>query len=101
MNRPAFKNIAVFSAAVIILCSVAYFVNQHDNRVVDLWNRNKYSVDSVYISVAERVEAIQFGDSILPALKQKGLITSIERNDLGTTVAVSGSLLKESAPVLG
>ena len=95
MDRTALKNIAVFSSAAIILCSILYFVNQRDNRVVDLWNRNKYTVDSIYISVNERAMAAQFADSILPVLQKKGLIVKIEQNELSTTITVSGSMWKE------
>lgn len=95
MNRTAFKNIAVFIFAAIILCIILFFVNQRDNRVVDLWNRNKYTVDSIYVSVSERAMTAQFADSILPALQKKGLIVKIEQNELSTTITVSGNIWKE------
>jgi hypothetical protein len=92
------KNIIVFSFVVISLGITIFLIKQRDNRVVNLWNRNKYTTDSIYASPDERIIAQQFSDTILPALKQKGLIVNVEQTEMHTVITVSGRMWKERSP---
>lgn len=95
MTRSTIKNIVVFSFAAILLCIIFFFVRQRDKRIVNLWERNKTIADSIYTTAEEWTAAKQFSDTILPALKQKGLIISYTQNDLHTVITVSQTLWKE------
>ena len=89
------KNIFIFSFAGIAFGIIAYLFLQRDKEIVDLWDRNKYTTDSIYTSPADRKSAQQFSDTILPALKQKGLVISLEQTEMQTVITVSGTLWKQ------
>jgi hypothetical protein len=95
MNRSTVKNISIYVFAALFFGTILFVVLQRDKRIVNLWERNKTIADSIYTTADERTTARQFSDTILPALKQKGLIISYEKNEIHTIITVSGTMWKE------
>lgn len=89
------KNVIVFSFIIIAFGLTVYVVLERDRRIINLWDRNRYITDSIYASPGERKTAQQFSDTILPALKQKGLIVNVEQSEIHTVITVSGKMWKE------
>ncbi len=89
------KNIIVFSFVVVVFATAIYVIVERDTRVVSVWDRSKYTIDSIYASPDERKSAQRFADIILPALKQKGLVITVEQSDMHTVITVSGKMWKE------
>ncbi|MFA6540777.1 MAG: hypothetical protein WCT99_04180 [Bacteroidota bacterium] len=97
MRRNQTQNLILIGGGIIALF-VGYYYVQRDRSIVDLWNRNAYTVDSIYASPDERRIAKRFSDSTLPSLRKIGLIVSYQRRDWETVITVSGPLWNERSP---
>ncbi len=89
------KNIVVYLLAALIGFALLYYYKQRDDKIASLWERNKYTTDSIYATAEEKQIAQTFSDSILPALKEKGLITAIEQNDIHIIIIVNKAVWSE------
>ena len=95
MNPSLVRNIIVYLIAVIIGFALFYYYKQRDDKITALWERNKFTVDSIHTIAEEKQIARQFSDSLLPALKEKGLVLAVERNSIQTIISVNGTIWKE------
>ena len=88
------KNIIVGIIALAVICFIAFLIWDWDRDVLATIHRGGYQFDTTTFrpTVDEIRIAKQFSDTILPQLKQLGLITQYHRSDMETIITVSGVL---------
>ncbi|MFA6456764.1 MAG: hypothetical protein WCW40_08080 [Bacteroidota bacterium] len=97
MNKTAVKNIFVYCMAAVIVGTAYYITAQRDHRIMNRMHHWDTMDDSLrnHSTDEEKRVAQQFSDSILPQLKELGLIRSYSRTELETIITVSGTIWKE------
>lgn len=96
--KRSFIHILVGLCIVTAAGITIFLILEQENRIVAFRERGKYFADSIYTGPADRAAAEQFSDSVLPALKQKGLIIDIRQDEMQTVVTVSGAMWKKRSP---
>ncbi|MFA6469583.1 MAG: hypothetical protein WCW35_11850 [Bacteroidota bacterium] len=97
MNKATVKNIVVYFIAAIAVGTAYYFTAQRDHRIMSRahhWDAMDDSLRNHYTQEEKRI-AHQFSDSILPQLKELGLIRSYSRTELETVITVSGTIWRD------
>ncbi len=91
------KNIAAVSFALAIVSVAYYFIQRHDEKLLNnpaLWGTMNDTLANTATDEEKRA-ALQFSDTTLPQLKRLGLVKSYRRTEIETIITVSGTIWKE------